>query len=125
VAIVAALVARNIWLFPPIALGGTILGYLAALGAIGVFEVVDIRWLRLGRSEDAWILILLLTGPAVALLVAVLVLNFASDLVLIDAGGLDALSGFISSFWDIVRPFLGAALVLTLVSDLFGHMQGN
>jgi hypothetical protein len=48
-----------------------------------------------------------------------------SDLVLIDAGGLDAPSGLTSSFWDIVRQFLGVALVMTLVGDLYRHMQGN
>lgn len=81
VAIVAGIVVAFIsggWLLIlPIALGGTTLGYLAALGASYAFDNLDILWLRLGRpDESAWV-IFLSVGPAVALVVAVLVLSYA------------------------------------------------
>lgn len=57
VAIVAGIVVAFIsggWLLIlPIALGGTTLGYLAALGASYAFDNVGIRWLRLGRPDES------------------------------------------------------------------------
>jgi len=47
------------------------------IGAISIYEVVDYRWLRLGQEERNWFVILLSVGPAVALLVAMLVLYYA------------------------------------------------
>jgi len=64
-------------LFLLVALGGTIAGYFAAMGAITVFDLLDSQWLRLSRPEEAGFVILLSGGPAVALLVAVLVLFYA------------------------------------------------
>ncbi|MEA2026221.1 MAG: hypothetical protein U9O18_05990 [Chloroflexota bacterium] len=81
VAIVAGIVVAFIsgdWLaFLSIALAGTILGYIAAFGASYGFDELDIRWLRLGRPDEAAWVIFLSVGPAVALLVAVLVLSYA------------------------------------------------
>ncbi len=59
-----------------IAFGGTIVGYLAVMAAIPAFDNLDIRWLRTGRPDEAWLAILLMVGPAVALLVAVLVFTY-------------------------------------------------
>jgi hypothetical protein len=56
------------------ALGGTIFGYVAAIGAMLTYLEVDHRWLRRGQSERVAWEIVLSVGPAVALLVAVLVL---------------------------------------------------
>jgi hypothetical protein len=75
--IIVALIESNVLLFLPVALGGVILGYVAMIGLYIAYDWVDVRWLRLGRSEDAGALILLITGPAVALLVAFLVLSLA------------------------------------------------
>jgi hypothetical protein len=74
--IVVALISSNWWLFLLIALGGTILGYLAILGVMIVYDWLDVRWLRLGRQDDVGV-ILFFTGPVVALLIALLVLNIA------------------------------------------------
>ena len=68
--IVVALISGGFLLFLPIAIGGTILGYIAALGVSCGFDELDIRWLRLGWPDEyAWI-IFLTVGPAVARLSA-------------------------------------------------------
>ena len=53
VAIVVAFISGEWLAFLLIALAGTILGYLAAIGALLIFDFLDIRWLRTGRPEDA------------------------------------------------------------------------
>jgi hypothetical protein len=81
VAVVAGVVVAlisGVWLqFLLVALGGTIMGYIAALGASYGFDQLDIRWLRTGWPDgSAWV-IFLTVGPAGALLVAILVLSYA------------------------------------------------
>ena len=75
--IVVALISGDWWLILPIALGGTILGYIAAFGVSCGFDDLDIRWLRTTHPDEAAWVIFLLVGPAVALLVAVLLLSYA------------------------------------------------
>jgi hypothetical protein len=75
--IIVALITWNGLLFLPIALGGPILGYLATLGLVILFLVVDVRWLRLGDGDWVSGVIFLGTGPAVALLIALLILSLA------------------------------------------------
>jgi hypothetical protein len=76
--IVVALIVGNLWLFPVIALTGTILGFLATFAAWAVVAMAEERWLRLGDHWwTAFGLVVLGTGPAVALLVALLVLSLA------------------------------------------------
>jgi hypothetical protein len=70
--IVVAFISGDRGLFLLAALGGTIMGYAAAIGATLTCLEVDERWLRLGQQECAVWLILLSVGPAIALLVAVL-----------------------------------------------------
>lgn len=78
VAIVAGIVVAFIsgdWrLFLLTALGGTVAGYVVAIGAMITYLEVDSRWLRHGQQERAAWAILLSVGPAVVLLLlAVLV----------------------------------------------------
>jgi hypothetical protein len=75
--IVVALVTWNWWLFLPIAFGGAILGFLAMIVAEVVYLGADVRWLRLGKTTSPSFMIVLLTGPTVALLIAFLVLSLA------------------------------------------------
>ncbi len=72
--IAVALISGDWARFVMVALGGTVLGYLAEVAAMFTFGYLDVRWLRTGRPDEAWFAILLVLGPAVALLVAVLVL---------------------------------------------------
>ncbi len=74
-AIVAGL-ADDLWRFPTVALAGLVLGCLATAGSWSAASTLDLRWHLLGRYwwTAVW-LIVLLPGPAMALLVAVVTLN--------------------------------------------------
>ena len=73
---IAAGLADDLWLFPVVALAGLVLGCLATLGAWSAASTLDLRWHLLGRYWwTAVLLIALVTGPATALLVAVIALN--------------------------------------------------
>ncbi|MFO7532268.1 MAG: hypothetical protein R6W93_07370 [Candidatus Limnocylindrales bacterium] len=72
--IVVAVVTWDWWRCVVVAVSGTILGILATVPAWTAFAHVDARWLRLGdHSETALAVVLFGTGPAVALLIALLV----------------------------------------------------
>ena len=71
--IVVAFSSGNWVLFGLTAFSGTLLGYGALIGALYGYDELDHRWLRLGRVEHAWWVILLLVGVAVPLLVAAVV----------------------------------------------------
>lgn len=74
--IIVALITSDWGHVLPIALGATILGHLLAFGFVLLFEEADMRWLRTGNGGAiASVIIFLVTGPAVALLLAVLVLS--------------------------------------------------
>jgi hypothetical protein len=73
--VVVAVVAGDGRLFLLTAIGGTIVGYAVAIGAITTYLELDTRWLRRGQQERAAWVILLSVGPAVALLLAVLFLG--------------------------------------------------
>jgi hypothetical protein len=73
---IAAGLADDLWVFPIVALGGLLLGCLATVGAWSAASSLDLRWHLFGRHWwTAVVLIVLATGPAVALLVAVAVLS--------------------------------------------------
>ena len=73
---IAAGLADDLWVFPIVALGGLLLGCLATIGAWSAASSLDLRWHLFGRHWwTAVVLIVLATGPAVALLVAVAVLS--------------------------------------------------
>jgi hypothetical protein len=73
---VAAALADDLWLFPIVALAGLVLGCLATLGLWSAASDLDLRWHLFGRHWwTAAMLIVLVIGPAVAVLVAVVTLN--------------------------------------------------
>ena len=73
---VAAALADDLWLFPIVALAGLVLGCLATLGLWSAASNLDLRWHLFGRHWwTAAMLIVLVIGPAVAVLVAVVTLN--------------------------------------------------
>ncbi len=73
--IIVALITSDWVLLLPIALGAAILGYLLTVGLDVLFGMADVRWLRCGYRGSAPVIIFLVTGPAVALLLAFLVLS--------------------------------------------------
>lgn len=77
--IVVALISGDWWLFLLTALVGMALGYVAVIGVWRIYLALDeaLGGLRLGHPPVVATAIFLLVGPAVALLVAVLVLNNA------------------------------------------------
>jgi hypothetical protein len=75
--IIVALITSDWGLFLPIALGAAFLGYLLTLGLDVLFGVADMRWFRSGSGGAAAGIIFLVTGPAVALLLAFLILSLA------------------------------------------------
>ena len=74
--VIVAVITEDWKLFWLASVWGTILGHLAVVGAMPVFDNLDIRWLRTGQPDIAWFAIFLAVGPAVVLLVAVLVLMY-------------------------------------------------
>lgn len=76
--IVVALILGDWWLFLLTALVGMVLGYVAVIGVWRIYLALDeaLGGLRLGHPPVVATAIFLLVGPAVALLMAVLVLSF-------------------------------------------------
>jgi hypothetical protein len=73
---VAAGLAEDLWRFPIVALAGVVLGCLATLGSWSAAGALDLRWHLFGRHWwTAVALIVLTTGPVMAVLVALVTLN--------------------------------------------------
>lgn len=78
---VVAILTGNVWLLPLVSLAGFVLGCLATLGLWCAAVDADRRWHLFGpRWWSVFALIVLGTGPAIVLLVAVAALNLPASL---------------------------------------------
>ena len=73
--VVVALITWDAVLFLVVAIGGSVVGFIAAFALPAVFHAIDTAWLRRGsESKGIRVMIMLAAGPATSLIVALVVL---------------------------------------------------